>query len=84
MHGLTHTPAPFEEEIRWLYRQDNGPQLLNKATDAAKEIIARSEGGGNGEKRDGLRNISAGAVIPLKRQLEGLERLKQSDEQKAS
>ncbi|GME33201.1 Ubiquitin-conjugating enzyme E2 [Neofusicoccum parvum] len=81
MRGLTQIPAPFEEEIQWLYRKDNGPNLLDKAIDAAKDIIARSEGGGNGGKRDGLRNISAGAVIPLKRQLEGLQRLKQSDEQ---
>lgn len=78
MHGLTHPPAPFEEDVQWLYRKDNGPKLLEKAIEAATGIIERSEGG-NGEKRDGLRNISAGAIIPLKRQLAGLERLKQKD-----
>ncbi|KAK0660755.1 putative ubiquitin-conjugating enzyme E2 23 [Lasiodiplodia hormozganensis] len=78
MHGLTHPPAPFEEDVQWLYRKDSGPKLLEKAIEAATGIIERSEGG-NGEKRDGLRNISAGAIIPLKRQLAGLERLKQKD-----
>lgn len=83
MHGLTHVPAPFEEEIQWLYRKDGGPKLLGKAIDAAKDIIERSEQD-SGEKRDGLRNISKGAIIPLKRQLAGLERLVQGDEQTRS
>ncbi|KAL1650804.1 hypothetical protein SLS58_000923 [Diplodia intermedia] len=82
MHGLTHLPAPFEEDVQWLYRKEKGPKLLEKAIDAAKGIIGRSEGG-SAEKRDGLRNISAGAIIPLKRQLAGLERLQQSDEQQS-
>ncbi|KKY18271.1 putative ubiquitin conjugating [Diplodia seriata] len=82
MHGLTHLPAPFEEDVQWLYRKEKGPKLLEKAIEAAKGIIGRSEGG-SAEKRDGLRNISAGAIIPLKRQLAGLERLQQSDGQQS-
>ncbi|KAL1388876.1 hypothetical protein HDK64DRAFT_337601 [Phyllosticta capitalensis] len=76
MHGLTYLPEPFQEEMKWLYHQEDGPKLLEKAIDAAKDIVARSEGGNDGEKRDGLRRISGGAVIALKRQLDGMEKLR--------
>ncbi|EKG11986.1 Ubiquitin-conjugating enzyme E2 [Macrophomina phaseolina MS6] len=83
MHGLLHLPAPFEADIQWLYRKETGPKLLEKAIGAAKDIVERSEQG-NGEKRDGLRNISKGAIIPLKRQLAGLERLREDESQTES
>ncbi|KAF2138568.1 uncharacterized protein K452DRAFT_256175 [Aplosporella prunicola CBS 121167] len=77
MHGLSQVPAPFEAEMDWLYHGASGPRLLHKAIDAAKDIIERSkDGGGSEAEKDGIRRISAGAVIPLKRQLDALEGLK--------
>ncbi|KAK7539159.1 hypothetical protein IWX49DRAFT_579148 [Phyllosticta citricarpa] len=76
MHGLKFFPEAFENEMKWLYHQEDGPKLLEKAIDAAKDIVARSEGGNDGERRDGLRKISGGAVIALKRQLDGMEKLR--------
>lgn len=76
MHGLKFVPEAFKHEMKWLYHQEDGPKLLEKAIDAAKDIVAQSESGDGAGKRDGLRRISGGAVIALKRQLEGMEKLR--------
>ncbi|KAK8157915.1 hypothetical protein IWX90DRAFT_421976 [Phyllosticta citrichinensis] len=76
MHGLKFVPEAFKHEMEWLYHQEDGPKLLEKAIDAAKDIVAQSESGNDGGKRDGLRRISGGAVIALKRQLDGMEKLR--------
>ncbi|KAF2271740.1 uncharacterized protein EI97DRAFT_470929 [Westerdykella ornata] len=78
VYALTHPSVvdPFRQELEYMYlRQwDNSPQLLNKAIAAAKEILVRSETDGD-EERDGLRRISRGATVMLKRQVEQLEKL---------
>ena len=79
-HALTHEVAPFKEELQYLYRsqEDGAPKLLDKAIEAAKDIVDRSADGSEEGERDGLRKISLGALVMLKRQVEKLEALKQS------
>jgi ubiquitin-conjugating enzyme E2 O len=79
-HALTHEVAPFKDELHYLYRsqEDSAPRLLDKAIEAAKDIVDRSADGSEEGERDGLRKISLGALVMLKRQVEKLEALKQS------
>lgn len=76
-HALTSEVAPFKEEIEWLYRskEEGAPGLLIKAIAAAREIVKNSEGEGGDGERDGLRRVSLGALVMLKRQLVKLESL---------
>ncbi|KAF2654346.1 hypothetical protein K491DRAFT_693982 [Lophiostoma macrostomum CBS 122681] len=78
VHALTNDAAidPFTLELQYLYqsKEDEAPGLLDKAIAAAKDILEKSEGGGEGE-RDGLRRISLGAVVMLRRQVAKLEEL---------
>jgi ubiquitin-conjugating enzyme E2 O len=77
-HALSNDVAPFSEELNYLYRSeaDNAPRFLDKAIDAAKEVVERSANGSEDGERDGLRTMSLGAVVMLKRQIEKLEALK--------
>jgi ubiquitin-conjugating enzyme E2 O len=77
-HALTNDVAPFEEELEYLYRsqEDGAPKLLDKAIEAAKDTVDRSADGSEEGERDGLRKISLGALVMLKRQVEKLEALK--------
>lgn len=77
VHALTHEVDSFAEELQYLYRstEQGAPQLLDKAVDAAKAIVARSETGEETGPRDGLRKVSLGALVMLKRQLGQLEAL---------
>lgn len=80
VHAIANsaTVEPFRQELEFLYaRKDHGaPRLLDKAIAAAREIIERSERGEVGEEeRDGLRRVSLGAVVMLKRQVARLEEL---------
>ncbi|KAF9728860.1 hypothetical protein PMIN06_002447 [Paraphaeosphaeria minitans] len=77
VHALTKDVAPFAEELRYLYRnEDEGaPRLLDKAIEASKAVLERSAQD-NDDERDGLRRISLGATVMLKRQVEKLEELK--------
>lgn len=77
-HALTNEVAPFKEELEYLYRSqdDAAPQLLDKAIEAAKDIVDRSASGSEEGERDGLRKISLGALVMLKRQVEKLEALR--------
>ncbi|EOA87939.1 uncharacterized protein SETTUDRAFT_108619 [Exserohilum turcica Et28A] len=82
-HALTHDVEPFKEELDYLYlsQDEDAPKLLDKAIGAAKDTADRSaDGNGEGE-RDGLRKISLGALVMLKRQIEKLESLKKSTPQ---
>lgn len=77
VHALTKDIAPFAEELKYLYRsEDEGaPRLLDKAIEASKAVLERSAQD-NDEERDGLRRISLGATVMLKRQVEKLETLR--------
>jgi ubiquitin-conjugating enzyme E2 O len=61
-----------------LYRSEveHAPRLLDRAIDAAKEVVERSANGSEEGERDGLRTMSLGAIVMLKRQVEKLEALK--------
>jgi ubiquitin-conjugating enzyme E2 O len=77
-HALSNDICPFSSELNYLYRNeaDNAPRLLDKAIDAAKEVVERSANGSEEGERDGLRTMSLGAVVMLKRQIEKLEALR--------
>jgi ubiquitin-conjugating enzyme E2 O len=77
-HALTNEVAPFKQELNYLYRSQGGdaPKLLDKAVEAAKEVVERSASGSEEGERDGLRTVSLGAVVMLKRQVEKLEALR--------
>ncbi|KAF1833662.1 hypothetical protein BDW02DRAFT_569865 [Decorospora gaudefroyi] len=77
-HALTNDVAPFQEALEYLYRSqaDGAPRLLDKAIEAAKDIVEQSADGKEEGQRDGLRKISLGALVMLKRQIEKLEALK--------
>lgn len=76
VHALTKDVTPFAEELRYLYRDQtqNAPRLLEKAIEASKAVLERSTQN-DGEERDGLRRISLGATVMLKRQVDKLEEL---------
>jgi ubiquitin-conjugating enzyme E2 O len=78
VHALTEDVAPFTEELMYLYRSsaDGAPNLLGKAIEAAREVLERSSDQEDGSERDGLRKISLGAVVMLKREVEKLERIR--------
>ena len=80
-HALSNDVAPFSQELQYLYRSDapDAPHLLDRAIEAAKDVVERSTNAGEEGERDGLRTISLGAVVMLKRQVEKLESLKQGD-----
>jgi ubiquitin-conjugating enzyme E2 O len=77
-HALSNDVAPFKEELDYLYRSEveHAPRLLDRAIDAAKEVVERSANGSEEGERDGLRTMSLGAIVMLKRQVEKLEALK--------
>lgn len=78
VHALTTPTHPFVDELRWLYldQSADAPKLLGKALDEAKAIIEKSERKDEVAERDGLRRISLGAVVMLRRQVERLEKLR--------
>ncbi|KAK3626822.1 hypothetical protein LTR22_023026 [Elasticomyces elasticus] len=60
--------------VRWCYGGDGGLGLLGKVVDEVVGVLARSEGGG--EEVDGLRVMSKGVCIPLRRVLGSLMQLR--------
>lgn len=77
-HALTNGAEPFEQELEYLYRSqaEDAPRLLDKAVEAAKEVVERSASNCEEGERDGLRTMSLGAVVMLRRQVEKLEALR--------
>jgi ubiquitin-conjugating enzyme E2 O len=77
-HALTNDVAPFAQELDFLYRStaDDAPKLLDKAIEAAKDVVENSADASEEGERDGLRKISLGALVMLKRQVEKLEKLR--------
>jgi ubiquitin-conjugating enzyme E2 O len=77
-HALSNEVEPFKQEMDYLYRSqaEDAPRLLDKAIEAANEVVERSANNGEAGERDGLRTMSLGAVVMLKRQVEKLEALK--------
>ncbi|KAF2006011.1 hypothetical protein P154DRAFT_559666 [Amniculicola lignicola CBS 123094] len=78
VHALSKKVPPFLPEIHWLYlaETDGAPRLLDKAITAAAEVLERSQREDEEGERDGLRRISKGAVVMLRRQVEKLRALK--------
>ena len=68
----------FQDVLTWLYLAPTGPDLLTKAISAAKNILTSSEDGS--VERDGLRAVSRGAGLLLKRVLTKLEELAEERE----
>jgi ubiquitin-conjugating enzyme E2 O len=81
-HALTQNVIPFDEELKWLYQDQSAdaPKLLDKAIDAAQAIIDRSEHKSKEDVQDGMKIISLGAVMMLKRQVKRLEGLRPSQD----
>lgn len=77
-HALTNEIEPFKQELDYLYRSqaNDAPRLLDKAIEAAKEVVERSANNSEEGERDGLRTMSLGAVVMLKRQVDKLEALR--------
>lgn len=72
-HALTADVEPFRDDLRYLYvgGTPGAPRLLDRAIDAATDVVQRSAVAAEGE-RDGLRTVSLGAVVMLRRQVERL------------
>jgi ubiquitin-conjugating enzyme E2 O len=77
-HALVNSVEPFAHDIEYLYRSTapDAPRLLDKAIEAARDVVERSASAGDEGERDGLRTISLGAVVMLRRQVEKLEALR--------
>jgi ubiquitin-conjugating enzyme E2 O len=81
-HAISNGIDGFEDLVDWLYldKRQNAPLLLNKAIDAAQEIIdadqIMEQIGGRAALRGGLSTISKGAVVMLRRQKDALERVR--------
>lgn len=80
-HALTKDVTPFADELKFLYRNDSegAPRLLHQAIQTAKETLGRSEDGSE-EEKDGLRRVTLGATVMLKRQVERLESIRDQKE----
>lgn len=80
-HALSNTIEPFEKELQFLYKSEDeaAPHLLDKAIEAARDVVERSSSAAEEGERDGLRTVSLGAVVMLRRQVERLEALKRSE-----
>ncbi|PWW71782.1 hypothetical protein C7212DRAFT_302720 [Tuber magnatum] len=85
-HVLETPMSGFEEEIKWLYlpHQKGGLNLLEEVIGSTKGVVKRSESEESraGERvveaavaRGGVGNITPGALILLKRNLQTLERI---------
>lgn len=79
-HALTNNVIPFQRELEYLYHSkiEGAPRLLDKAVEAARAVVERSADGTDEGERDGLRTVSLGAVVMLKRQVEKLENLRRT------
>ena len=81
--ALSAPPGGLEDVIDWLYKNDQGPQLLEQVIADCKRMQPHSEGEekqGQGSESRAKRSeawadgkVSAGAMILLKRSLKWLE-----------
>ena len=81
--ALSAPPSGLEDVISWLYKNDQGPQLLDQVIADCKRMQPHSEGEEKQEQRSESRfkrpeawaegKLSAGAMILLKRNLKWLE-----------
>ncbi|KAK5175640.1 uncharacterized protein LTR77_000779 [Saxophila tyrrhenica] len=63
----------LEDVFHWLYKDASGKQLLDRKIQDVEEVLKRSESGA--AEPDGLRSMSKGACIPLRRVLARLKEL---------
>lgn len=70
MRGVPGVEA-VEDVLRWLYREEAGPELLGKVVKQVEEVLGRSET--VAQETDGLTVMSKGACIPLRRVLDRLK-----------
>ncbi|QDS71097.1 hypothetical protein FKW77_009154 [Venturia effusa] len=82
-HAISNGVDGFEDLVEWLYldQRPSAPQLLNKAIEAAREIVDANLGAelSDGQRlklRGGLSVISKGAVVMLRRHKEKMEEIK--------
>lgn len=81
-HAILKGVDGFDDLINWLYldRSLNAPLLLNKAIEAAQEVVdadqIMEQIGGRPNLRGGLSIISKGAVVMLRRQKDAMESIK--------
>ncbi|KAF1983267.1 hypothetical protein K402DRAFT_396751 [Aulographum hederae CBS 113979] len=79
-HALLQPVSAFQEEIKWLYvsREEGAPRLLDEAVKVAETVVRNSEGENvqnSPQTRDGIRQISKGAVVTLKRKIEAMKEM---------
>ena len=74
-------PGGFEDVLRWLYISEDGPKLLERIIDDCKGLCENSEMDTSSIDRGGTvmyegawrkNRVSAGALVLLKRNLDGL------------
>lgn len=75
-HALRNGVEGLDDLLEWLYcsAKEGAPRLLDKAVEAARELIEAGEAGV--DIRAGLKKMSRGAIIMLERQLRELEEVK--------
>ena len=81
--ALSAPPSGLQDVINWLYKDDQGPQLLDQVIADCKRMQPHSEGEEKQEQASESQvkrteawangKLSAGAMILLKRNLEWLE-----------
>ncbi|PVI02441.1 hypothetical protein DM02DRAFT_612991 [Periconia macrospinosa] len=84
-HALSNDVAPFQQELDWLYRsrEDGAPRLLERAIRVADEVLDNSREADEEDEKDGLRKISLGATVMLRRQVERLKEILSEQENRA-
>ena len=69
----------MEQEVRYLYLDEDGPQLAKSVIEDGKQVIARSEIAGDDDdgewERGRVTRISRGGLEVLKRTISALETL---------
>ena len=76
--ALENDVEGLEQEVRYLYLDEDGPKLARSVIEDGKQVIARSEvaGDDDGEwERGRVTRVSRGGLEVLKRTISGLERL---------
>ncbi|KAF2429415.1 hypothetical protein EJ08DRAFT_688371 [Tothia fuscella] len=79
-HALTNEIGGFADVIQWVYVSEEGeaPRLLDKAVEAAREILEKGMEGRGVVGRGGLSRMSKGALVMLGREVKALEEVRGS------